>query len=415
MNLSARRRTVLGCLLAAALPRVAFAQERNRSVLVQYIDEPHWSGRAAYDAGHLLMPGLYAAFAGRDDLLAHFVEYFDRWMTEDDASLADCPVGEEANRIHLLHLAATFCGLASRSGKTDLVPAGFPARLLREFGAILLDKPAWGWEPTYFEGGIAGRLAFKLARKTDAEPRYYGAVLDIELMVFSALAELTPWAASPSEQRSCALADELAEWVLLTRGVATDDGGWLFQSGWWQDHPDYLWAGHVELGANLPPRAVEGIAEDSSHSHRLPVFLANLARLPHSGPLAAVALSGLEVQFHRHVLVLGDESFPAPRLTNYMDGRNGLYRYGYETTGAIGGYGPYQLSGILPEGWWGLLPGERTRQVWKQFAQSFPLPAKVVDTYVGPNTTDPRGKLVAWPGFFRNGFAEANVSLIANL
>lgn len=289
-----RRRTVLGGLLATAVaPVSAFGQ--GQSILIRYLGERRWSGRAAYDAGHLLMPGLYAAFFGREDLLEHFVRYFSRWMSEDGASLADCPVDEEANRIHLLHLASVFSGLASRASKTDLLPAGFTSRLLDELGTILLDKPVWGWEPSSFKGGIAGRLAFKLARAPDALPRYYGAIFDIELMVISALAELRPAAETSRHVSACVAADELAEAILLARGVATGDGGWLFQPGWWQDHPDYLWAGHQELLPDLEPNQVPGIAEDSSHSHRLPVLLANMY---------------------------------------------GLYRYGYETTGRGRGYGP---------------------------------------------------------------------------
>jgi len=98
-----------------------------------------------------------------------------------------------------------------------------------------------------------------------------------------------------------------------------------------------------------------------------------------------------------------------------MDGNNGVYRYGYPTQGNNNGYGPYELSGTLIGGWWGLFGTERNNEVYRNMAKCFPLAKNVLRVYVGPNTTRPRNELVKWPNFFQNGFAQLNVNLASRI
>jgi len=60
-------------------------------------------------------------------------------------------------------------------------------------------------------------------------------------------------------------------------GKHIENDGWTFQPGIWSDHGDYLYAGNYEINENMQPLPVDGIAEDSSHSHRWPVWLMSLA------------------------------------------------------------------------------------------------------------------------------------------
>ena len=101
------------------------------------------------------------------------------------------------------------------------------------------------------------------------------------------------------------------------------------------------------------------------------------------------------------------------RTTNYMDGRNGLYRYNY-TTQQDTAYLPYQLSGTITLGWWSFLGGEMS-ELYKNIYETFPLDENALKTYVGPNTTRERNKYVAWPAYFENGFAELNCLLASKL
>ena len=69
---------------------------------------------------------------------------------------------------------------------------------------------------------------------------------------------------------------EMAFAVYSKYVVFPGDNRWLFQPGVWRDHPDYLYAGNDNLGENLLPMPVDDIAEDTSHSHRYPVWLESL-------------------------------------------------------------------------------------------------------------------------------------------
>ena len=128
-------------------------------------------------------------------------------------------------------------------------------------------------------------------------------------------------------------------------------GGWLFQAGLWSDHPDYAQAGRVADSPGPAPAPVPGIGEDASHSHRLPLWLTSLAEAypPGSEPRAYYLRlrTGLARQFQRAVLTAPVAGFPGYRTTNYMDGHNGLYRWGYPTIGPDDGYRPYELSGTF--------------------------------------------------------------------
>jgi len=115
--------------------------------------------------------------------------------------------------------------------------------------------------------------------------------------------------------------------------------------------------------------------------------------------------------FFHDVLHRPEETFPAYRVTNFMDGRNGVYRWQYATTGPGNGCGPFQLSGILLAGWWAMLPTERALEMSNDMAGRFPLSDDVVKTYTGPNTARDRHPLVKWPEYFQNGFGELNVRL----
>jgi hypothetical protein len=199
----------------------------------------------------------------------------------------------------------------------------------------------------------------------------------------------------------------------------TDDGGWLFQPGVWHDHPDFVYAGRSQIEPAMEEARIADIAGDTSHAHRLPVLLESLrsAFAPEeAGRRFYDSLrAGLERQFVGRVLVEPDHSFPAPRTTNFMDGRNGLYRYGFHTLGEGHGYGPYELSGTLTLGWWSRLPGRRIRRVYRDLAASFPLREDVVATYSGPATARPRPALCAEPAAFTNGFRELLINLAATL
>ncbi|MAF66847.1 MAG: hypothetical protein CMJ84_14475 [Planctomycetes bacterium] len=126
-------------------------------------------------------------------------------------------------------------------------------------------------------------------------------------------------------------------------------------------------------------------------------------------------IGGLSVQVLDAVLTSPSVDFGGYRLTNYMDGWNGVYRYGYTTTGEAFGYGPYELSGTFHLGWWAFLFNAQISSTYAAQAEGFPLASDVIDLYVGPNTTRERHPLIVLPDFYTNGVAQLLTRLASYL
>ena len=176
-------------------------------------------------------------------------------------------------------------------------------------------------------------------------------------------------------------------------GVSPVDSGWVFEPGALSTHPDYAYAGQADKMPGMATLPVPGIAWDASHFSRWPLFLLSHA---HSWPGTAPERRyydglrrGLEHQFFACVLVPPTPGFAGYRTRNFMDGRNGVYRWGYRTH-PDDGYGPFQLSGTLFYGWWAFLGSARSAELYRRMAAQFPVPVGQVDLYRGVRPTQPR-------------------------
>lgn len=376
-----------------------------------YLQDDLWSERDNYDAGHVLMVPLHAAF--RMEVPAwrrQFSDHFARFMGSDNTSFLSQPDVQDLAREHYLYLASRFVFLAADSGQASLIPDGLVGKLYEEVVALWRVKPAWWFGPASFPGGIRERLSWKLSRDATT-PSYYRAITDHENFLFAIAADLRAYELTTGTRHLLSPdISDILDMAFLAYGkhvVPLGGGTWLFQPGVWRDHPDFLYAGNENLAEGLLPSPVDDVAEDASHSHRWPVWLGSLraasrhdaARRQYYDSL----MDGLAARFFQVVLRNPESSFPAYRVTNYMDGRNGVYQYDAVSGG---GYAPYQLSGILAVGWWGMLPDQRARDMCADMSGRFPLAGEVVSTYTGPNTTRDRNPMVKWPDFFTNGFAE---------
>ena len=384
-------------------------------VIETYLADDLWSPRDGYDAAHYLMVPLHVAFSsGRQDWQGQFADYFQRMM--DAGTLEDLTVNP---RVHHMYLASRFVALAASAGRTELIPDGLVDLLYRQVENLWLVTRQINYVGAPFEG-MRARLLWILS-KPEVEQSYYSIVLGRQLFTMAIGADLRAYerATQTQDPRSWVLDDvlDVAERIFRQEVVYVEEGGWLFQPGVMTDYIEYQYAGHDEIAPDLPPAPVPGIAYDSSHSARWPLWLTSLAGAhPDGSPQRAYydhLKRGLEVQFMDTVVVEPTDAFPAYRTTNYMDGCNGIFRYEYITQGENNGYGPYELSGTVSIGLWSFLDTERVRRMYAHMARQFPLPAEVVDVYVGPNTTRERHPLVALPAAHETGFFEL-ISLLAS-
>lgn len=388
------------------------------STVEPYLQDDLWLDRDIYDAGHVLMAPLEAAFRGGvTEWQDAFAQHFARFVAAEQAGA----VSTEAQwRLQYFALAAHFVNLAASYGRADIIPSGLTQFLQADLKAVWLDRNAWQWDSPDFHG-MRERLVWRLDHP-DVSPSYLRAVIDEELFALAIAADLrvferaTLAPASWSPTVSDVL--DVAERVLRQESSYPGDG-WLFQVGVWTDHPDYAYAGLDAPAPDMMPTPRPGVATDSSHAARWPVWITSLRDSSAPGSdrqeLYSDILERMGNQVAEHILVLPTAGAPYLRMNNYMDGGNGLYRWNYETVPKGEGTEGFGLSGSLPVLWWGMLPDSRVNAAFCALGDSFPLPAEAVALYVGPNTTRDRNPLIAWPAYFENGFAELDVRLMCDL
>jgi hypothetical protein len=352
---------------------------------------PLWTDAEAYNAGHFLMVPLHAAFElgmaeQQREFSAHFGRFAQQWFgtpMNDAVRLA---------RLQYLYLASEFVVLAD----TAQIPAGLVDSLYEIVHRVWTVEPIWQWDRAPMAGAMRERVTWKLAASA-VKRSYYRAITDDELFLFAIAADLRTRELRTGDvhPRSSTVRDVLlaAKAVFDQRAILQPAGGWLFQPGAWADHPDFAYAGRYVKVPGMAPAPVSDVAEDASHSHRMPLWLTSLARAyPPDRPERRFyedLRRGLEKQFYEKVLVPPSRDFPAYRTTNFMDGRNGIYRWGYVSLGPNDGYGPYELSGTLQLGWWAFLRSDRIQRAYQEMARQFPLPPDVWDLYLHRRTTAP--------------------------
>lgn len=378
------------------------------STISRLVQDPLWRDRDAYDASHALMVPMHYAFASNDARgISEFEGLFARFAAQE-------PPAGRLTQAQWMYFVSRYLALRGAFQR------GFrPVDVYLSSRVVAWLHSQWLLDPAYQYGrlpfvGQKRRYEF-LAQADDAAwpASYYDSVSDYDIFLFAIAADMQVVRSSllaadvdPDVWRPL---DEIVSTgvaIVLDRGRFTDAGGWVFQPGVWTDHPDFRYAGHPTPLPDLEERRVAGISEDSSHSHRWPLWFRSLLRAPGIDDQQRMALRrasvGFSRQFVSRVVVLRNDGV---LLNNFFDGRNGVYRYRYQTIGANGrlGYGPYELSGIMGEAWYCFADG--VEEVYQAYAESYPLSAEVLELYVGPNTTRERHPLFSWPDFFTGGFA----------
>lgn len=374
------------------------------------VKESLWIDRDAYDASHTLMIPLHYAFFSQDK----------EGISEFEILMARFAVNElptdQLHQAQWMYFVSRYLVLKTQGGYPI---EGSDAYLLQRLSFWLHNR--WLFEPAYQWGrlpffGTKERLKYLKSAEDKFDYSYYKAVTDYELFLFSIAADID-YVANKNDAVSKKISEpvrntirevlEGSVQVVRDSGQFTGKGGWLFQVGVWADHPDFQFAGHTKLAPDLKESPVTNVSEDSSHSHRWPLFFLSLVNAPGISKSdrnhLQKAYGGFCKQFHNEVVKVDGKKV---LLRNYMDGRNGLYRYKYSTVGKNVhlGYGPYALSGILGESWYPFCANGN--KVFESYKNAYPLTQEVVDIYVGPNTTRVRNPMFRWPDYFVDGFAQ---------
>jgi len=353
------------------------------------------SGPQAETVGTTMMLPLQAAFKLRDAQWQHaFADHFTR-LVANPSSLPS----EDLGRVEYLYLASEFLVLTRQTGQPELVPPGLPELIFSEMRNVWSVKPAWQFDGAgpAFRGGVRDRTLWKLNTRRVAKS-YFREINDVDLFVFAIAADLKAYVGTPTQR--AAWAGTLGDVLAIARRVFTQevawqpDGGWVLQPGVWTDHPEYAYAGNSGIRPGMRPIPVPGIAPDSGHAHRFPLWLTSQMRAYTSGSdeyrFYERLRSGFEKQFYNRVLVKPSKDFPCYRMTNFMDGHNGVYRWEYPGLGKNSGFGPYGNSYALLVGWWVFSDTAEMRAVYKDLLATFPWPKECIEVYLGP--TAPGGR-----------------------
>lgn len=339
-------------------------------LLYEYLQYELWVDRDSYDAGHHLMIPLHAAFVTEDIVLQRkFYDQFDQYsqtVRKDNSILPE----NWLQRLHYNYLASRYLVLSMKYNNELVIPELYDI-LTEDIYNLWCSQKIGTWGTSEQFTGMKERIIWKLEVR-DVKHSYYRAITDDELFLFAIAADLRNYErmVKNPEQHSDKLTDilNMAYTIFENKGVEQVDGGWLFQPGVFKDHRDYIYAGQIKITENMSPLPVDGIGMDTSHSHRLPLFLTSLAEAyennDHQYVFYKEIKKKLERQFYNKVLVLPDEFNPEFRTKNFMDGTNGVYRYRYSTLGDNEGYGPYELSGTIKLGWWSFLGTQRISEMY---------------------------------------------------
>lgn len=380
------------------------------AVVESYLADPLWSHRDAYDAAHHLLLPMRAAYEEPvPSWQPHFAEHFDEFVAAGVPKLAT----NRLARLQYLYLASQFAVIATRQGHDEQIPDGLVALLEAELKSLWLVQPAWQWNRDPF-ATMRARVEWKLTLD-NPDQSYYRAIIDEEHYTFVIAADLVTLSRLRGEPPSAVALDalSLADIVYTNEVSPTHFGGWLFQPGVWEDHRDYAYAG-TTVFPPTKPAPVSGVAMDSAHAHRFAFWLRSLrdahVESTQSWQRYEDLRVGLDVQFFEAAAAPPSNAVPYWRTYNFLDGRNGVFRWNFPTQPDTG-YAPYQLSGALLTGWWSDLPSNRAPRMYRELAEQFPLGPDEEGTYIGPNTTRPRNPAVTMPDALHNGFIELLVRL----
>ena len=404
---------------AAAQPFTPDLEKLWKSRLSSRIKREPWKTTQRYEAASLLMVPLHAAFErGYAPGQLEFADHVTRFLAYRDS--VDLEADAQLSWLQYFYLLSRFNVLAAARGDSGMVRRELASLQYHWVRQLWLEGPAWQWYRKPFPGGVRERLDWKLSGQPGLKKKSFErAILDQELMLFAIAADLrhygrivgSPLAEAPVLEEI----GRYARRVYDSRAVWNADSGWTFQPGIWRDHPDHLYECREEKRPGLAPCTTVAGAEDASHGHRVPLLLRSLAEAEPAGSAERAYYErlqwGLERQFFTRIAVPPSGEFAGWRIRNYMDGRNGMYRWGYASLGPDQGFGPYELSGILISGWWAFLPGERTAALFRGLAAQFPLPEELAAAYSGPVRRKPGSP----PGIMRDGTAELLARLAADL
>lgn len=372
-----------------------------------YLTRDSWNDSLAYLHGHFLMVPLHASFVlDNKDWQTQFESQYKRLVNVPHDQLCKNPL----SRLQYLYTATRFLSLSAKYERKFDVNIELTKYVTDEIVDRWEKQDAIGFDIPHFHG-VKQRIEHKMFM-LNPQKSYYAAITDEEAFLFAEAADLLYVERKTATKNPAH--DTLREivqtgtQVFRDRGSFTRDGGWLFDIGKWTDHPDLVYAGNREIEPGMIQRKVLDITMDTSHFHRFALFVNSMRDANVSGTgdykFYEKIRTGLAKQLTKIVLQKPDADFSGYRLTNFMNGMNGVYRYNSADDIEKGkGYGPFELSGTFLIGWWSFIGDPEVNKAYESISKMFPLSEELMKVYQGPTYKVPPRKDKSW---YENGLAE---------
>lgn len=383
-------------------------------IIEQSLQDPLWENDNKYDAAASLMLPMHYAFKYQSRFKHDPQLKFDEFFKALYASYDPNTDTNFTRRSQFVYFITQYLKLKSDSSWGESYLTDLLAEVELHLMYIWTEKKAIHWDKSLNLVGVKGRLDWNFSNP-EIPYDFYRAVFDEDWFVLAAISDVIAIhnKVGTNSLFDAVLQDSYNHKLITFWGEFKGDK-WYFQNGVWWDHPDYSYAGHSEIESGLEFSQVEDLAIDSSHLHRVPLWLKSFTEISSKNDVFSNALEGFRNAFEENVFQWQEDNESGFFvMTNYADGHNGVYRYQFETQGENKGYAPYQLSGTLFIGYYVFMESDVYTQGMKKMASRFPLSGQALATYVGPNTTRTRHPLFVWPDYFENDFAQLFSKLAA--
>lgn len=351
------------------------------------------NARDAYDACHYMMVPMHYAFQSQNsEYIQMFQEYMDNFcllLKEEKETFRSLSI---LDRLHSMYLAVEYMCLCSQHGFS--VQESLFSFIYEESQEFTVTYTG-AWESVAKYQDFWELLESLLSGEGYGNGKSFSNIItDIDLFLLAVLCDLK-FVYENNEMKvdinrqTFIKAEKYVDRIFQDEIVWYADGTWELQVGAWRDHPDYLYAGISD-----PDKIIEGIdyrvencSWDAGHSMRFPLFLKSYQRASLSQKrieLYEKLVKGYGDTFVKNVLVEPDKTCKYYRMNNYMNGCNGLYRFGYNEEGI--GIGPYQNSVCFLLGWYAFCGNDEVLETYRITARKFPLDEEGEKIYTDPTT-----------------------------
>lgn len=315
-----------------------------------YLSINTWEDSERYDSSHFLLVPMYYIYENKkSDSIKILDSHINEFLKTGFKNISYNKKGGNLTALQYYYFLSEYL-LLSNNDNTEL-------------SQFLIKQIDFFWESPKLIENAKQRTTRQL--NSSSSSGYKRGLLDEDLFLFGISANLTQF--FPKNENLQKINKQALNF-LKQRSSFTNKGGWLFEKGDWDDYPDRAYAGYNSKIGIAEKKPLKDMVSDSSHFQRWPKILLSIQNSYPQNSTEYLLLqkyrTGLSKQFLSEVVHVNNNKI---QLKNYMDGKNGIYRWNYSTLGQGKGYGPYELTSSFGLGWWVFLKNKQVSILYSNY------------------------------------------------